>query len=186
MAAKIALISIERIEGRILLIRGHRVLIDADLAGLYGVPTKALNQAHRRNSERFPDDFAFRLTAKEMTEVVTNCDHLSRLRFSPVRPLAFTEHGAIMAANVLNSPQAVRASVMVVRAFVRLRQMLATHHELAGKLAELEERIGTHDKAIQGIMRVIRDLMEAPPDPPKERIGFHSDPKQLSSAKVMQ
>jgi hypothetical protein len=181
MAAKGSLIPIERIDRRILLFRGHRVLIDADLAELYGVPTRALNQAVRRNAERFPGDFAFRLTALEKAEVVTNCDHLSRLRYSPVRPLAFTEHGAIMDASVLNSRQAVRTSVLVVRAFVRLRQMLSTHHELAGKLAELEDRIGRHDGAIQGIMKAIRDLMEAPPDPPKERIGFNPPPKGRSS-----
>jgi len=185
MAAKVSLVPVERIESHILMIRGHRVLIDADLAELYGVPTKALNQAVRRNSERFPGDFAFRLTPREMSEVVTNCDHLPRLRYSPVLPMAFTEHGAIMAANVLNSPQAVRASVLVVRAFVRLRRLLAANHELAGKLAELEGRVGTHDKAIQGIMKAIRELMEAPPDPPKERIGFHSDLKEQSRPRAM-
>jgi len=184
MDAKVSLIPVERIERRILLIRGHRIMIDADLAGLYGVPTKALNQAVRRNADRFPPDFAFQLTSDEVEAMRSQIVTASK-RNERYRPFAFTEHGAIMAANVLNSPSAVRASVLVVRAFVRLRQMLATHHELAGKLAELEERIGRHDGAIQGIMKAIRDLMQAPADPPKERIGFHSDLKEHSRAKVM-
>jgi len=101
------------IELLILTLRGQKVILDADLAGLYGTPTKALNQAIKRNIRRFPEDFLFRLTEAEKTEVVTNCDHLTRLRFSPKLPVAFTEHGAIMAAMVLNSPQAVKMSVYV-------------------------------------------------------------------------
>jgi hypothetical protein len=107
----------EQIARRILLLRGHRVMLDADLAELYGVPTKALNQAVRRNKDRFPPDFMFRLTKQEKTEVVTNCDHLQKLKFSPVLPYAFTEHGAVMLANILNAPRAIKVSVYVVRAF---------------------------------------------------------------------
>jgi len=184
MADAATFISVDRIERRILLIRGHRIIIDADLAELYGVPTKALNQAVKRNAERFPSDFAFRLNAGEKLEVVTSCDHLSGLRYSPVRPVAFTEHGAIMAANVLSSPRAVRASVLVVRAFVRLRQLLATHRELADKLAELERRIGSHDAAIRNLMSVIRELMDPRPGPPRERIGFRTRPKGPSTGLV--
>lgn len=113
---------IERIENRILIIRGQKVMIDADLAELYGVPTKALNQAVKRNSERFPVDFMYQLTTEEKAEVVTNCDHLARLKFSRSLPFTFTEHGAIQAANVLGSPQAVEMGIYVVRAFVRLRK----------------------------------------------------------------
>lgn len=113
-----------------------------------------------------------RLTKKEKNEVVTNCDHLARLKFSPVLPYAFTEHGAIMLANVLNSERAVQASVAVVRAFVRLREMLASNHELAGKLVELERRIGTHDEQIQAIFEAIRQLL-TPPSKPHRQIGFH-------------
>jgi hypothetical protein len=109
-------------------------MLDHDLAELYGVSTKRLNEQVKRNSERFPDDFMFPLNLHEKAEVVANCDHLSRLRFSPVLPYVFTEHGAIMAANVLNSRQAVQASVFVVRPFIQLRQMRATHRELASKL----------------------------------------------------
>ena len=177
--AKGAVIPVERIETKILLIRGHKVMVDADLAELYDVPTKRLNEQVKRNKERFPEDFVFRLTAREKAEVVANCDHLNRLRFSPALPYAFTEHGAIMAAAVLNSARAIEVSVYVVRAFVKLRELLATHKELAKRLDELEARIekklATHDQAIVGILDAIRELM-APPQPPKKRkIGFVQD-----------
>ena len=128
--ATIKSIPVERIDTRILAIRGHKMMIDADLAELYGVTTKRLNQQVRRNSERFPEDFMFELTTKEKAEVVANCNHLSKLKFSPVAPLAFTEHGALMAASVLNTPRAIEVSVFVVRAFVRLKQALDSHKEL--------------------------------------------------------
>ena len=127
---KSTLAQIGRIEGRILVIRGQRVIVDADLAELYGTSTKSLNQAARRNRDRFPGDFVFQLTGEEKAEVVTVCDHLKKLRFSSTLPYAFTEHGAIMAASVLNKPLAVEVSVYVVRAFVRLREMLVTNTEL--------------------------------------------------------
>jgi hypothetical protein len=111
----------ERIAQGILMIRGHKVMVDADLANLYGVTTKRLNEQVKRNRERFPDDFMFQLTAEEKEQVVANCDHLARLKFSPAIPNVFTEHGAIMAASVLNTPRAVEMSVYVVRAFIRLR-----------------------------------------------------------------
>lgn len=123
----------------ILDLRRRKVLIDADLAEIYGVTTKALNQAVNRNAERFPGDFVFRLTSKEKMEVVTNCDHLARLKFSPALPRAFTEHGAIMAASVLNSPQAVAMSVFVVRAFVRMREQLAANAAILRRLAEIDK-----------------------------------------------
>jgi ORF6N domain len=122
-AAQAQLVPTEKIERLILLIRGQKVMLDSDLAHLYGVSTKAFNQAIKRNTQRFPPDFKFRLTKREKTEVVTNCDHLKKLRFSPALPAAFTEHGAIMAA-VLNSERAIKVSVFVVRAFVKLRAML--------------------------------------------------------------
>jgi hypothetical protein len=160
------------VERAILLVRGHRVMLDLELAALYGVPTKALNQAVRRNRERFPEDFMLQLTAEEKQEVVTNCDHLSRLKYSSVRPYAFTEHGAIMAASVLNSQRAVEASVYVVRAFVRMRGMLAANRELAARLEELDRRVGEHDEAIRQLVAAIRELMEPPEEPLKGRIGF--------------
>lgn len=161
----------ERIERIVLQLRGQRVILDADLALVYGTSTKALNQAIKRNAERFPSDFAFRLTPEEKDEVVTTCDHLARLKFSPVLPLAFTEHGVIMAASVLSSPRAVEMSIVVVRAFVRLRTLLASQRQLAGKVAELERQLATHDEHIQALFATIRELMEAP-DAPVRRIGF--------------
>ncbi|MBK6974759.1 MAG: ORF6N domain-containing protein [Sterolibacteriaceae bacterium] len=173
--AKGAMVPLERIEARILVIRGKKVMIDADLAELYAVPTKALNQAVKRNAERFPEDFMFRLTAVEKQEVVTNCDHLTRLKFSSALPFAFTEHGAIQAANVLASPQAVEMSVYVVRAFVRLRELIASNTELAQRLDELERRVEqklhTHDQAIADLINTIRELMR-PPETKKRSIGF--------------
>ncbi|MEW6669268.1 MAG: ORF6N domain-containing protein [Thermodesulfobacteriota bacterium] len=167
----------ERVERVILVLRGQKVILDADLAGLYGATTKRLNEQVKRNRERFPDDFMFQLTTEEKSEVVANCDHLSKLRFSAVLPYAFTEHGAIMAASVLNTPRAIEASVFVVRAFVRLRQMISTHKELARKLKELEQRLEVHDEKIEGIIEAIRRLM-APPETPKKRIGFEvKEPK---------
>ena len=129
-----------RIEGRIQVLRGLRVMIDADLASLYGVPTKALNQAVKRNAHRFPIDFMFQLDAAEKAEVVTNCDHLSKLKFSKALPFAFTEYGAVALANVLASTQAVEMGIYVVRAFVRLRQAASVHEDLAKRLADLEEK----------------------------------------------
>ena len=164
-------INVEHVGKTILTIRGHKVILDADLASLYGVSTKRLNQQVRRNSDRFPEDFLFQLTAEEKAEVVANCDHLSNLKFSPALPLAFTEHGAIMAASVLNTQQAIEASIFVVRVFVRLREILAAHKRLAHKLKELEARVGDHDEQIQVIFEAIHQLM-TPPDKPSKKIGF--------------
>ncbi len=136
-----ALVSRKQIEQTILIIRGHRVMLDTDLANLYGVTTKRLNEQVRRNRNRFPADFMFQLTSMEKAEVVANCDHLKKLKFSPVRPLVFTEHGAIMVASVLNSKRAIEVSIYVVRAFVKLREMLGAHRELAQKLSELERKV---------------------------------------------
>lgn len=174
MAAKESLVPMERIDGMILVMRGQKVLLDADLAQLYGVPTKALNQAVKRNAERFPEDFMFQLTREEKAEVVTKCDHLRNLRFSPSLPHAFTEHGAMMLASVLNSRRAVEVSVFVVRAFVRLRQVLAGHRELARKVGDLERRIKGHDEKIQSLVSAIRQLREPAEVKPK-RIGFSKD-----------
>ena len=159
----------ERIVRAILSIRGEKVMLDSDLAELYGVETKALNQAVKRNLGRFPPDFMFQLTVTEKNEVVTNCDHLIQLKYSPSLPYAFTEHGALMLANVLNSERASQTSVQVVRAFVRLRQMLASNAELARKLAALENK---YDAQFKVVFDAIRQLM-SPPAKPKREIGFH-------------
>jgi len=151
------------------------LLIDTDLAELYGVTTKALNQAVKRNTDRFPHDFVFQLNKKEKIEVVTNCDHLSRLKFSSTLPYVFTEHGAIMAANVLKSDRAVKVSVYVVRAFVKLREAVLSHKEFAGKLSELEQKVEKHDVTIHYLFDAIRRLMQ-PTDTQKIRkIGFKPD-----------
>lgn len=163
-----------RILCRIVVIRDQRVMLDADLAELYGVPTKALNQAVRRNRDRFPPDFTFRLTKKEKTEVVTNCDHLSRLRFSPVLPHAFTEHGALMLASVLNSPKAIQVSLYVVRAFLKLREVLSSHRVIAQKLSELERTVTSHDARLRTLFEAIRELM-SPVAPNTRRIGFRTE-----------
>ena len=168
MTAEKSVIPVERIENSILLIRREKVMLDADLAELYGVPTKALNQAVKRNIDRFPEDFMFQLTNQEKEEVVTNCDHLKRLKFSPNLPYAFTEHGAIMLATVLNSPIAVQASIQVVRAFVKLRRLLASNAELARKLATIEKK---YDAQFRVVFDAIRQLM-TPPEPKKRKIGF--------------
>ncbi len=165
----------ESITERILVIRGQRVLLDADLAVLYGVSTKALNQALKRNKGRFPTDFAFRINTLEKTKVVTICDHLTKIKFSKTQPVAFTDYGAIMAATVLNSPRAVEMSVYVVRAFVKLRQVLASNTELARKLEALEKSVATLDartrKQFEEVYRAIRALM-APPAAKTRPIGF--------------
>jgi hypothetical protein len=153
-----ALIPVEVIEQRILLIRGQRVMLDADLAGLYGTTTKRLNEQVKRNRGRFPEDFMFQLTKKEKAEVVAICDHLAKLKFLPVLPNAFTEHGAIMVASVLNTKRAIQVSVFVVRAFVKLREMLSTHKELAHKLAVLERKLQNHDESIRSLVAAIREV----------------------------
>ena len=166
-------LSLERIESRILLIRGQKVLLDADLAALYGVQTRALNQAVKRNAERFPPDFMFRLSARELQAwrshfVMSNPNAKMALRRPP---FAFTEHGALMAATVLNSPRAVKTSLYVVRAFVRLRQFLSAHNELARRLEQHEKRLRLHDQAIAGLVDTIRTLM-APSESKRRPIGF--------------
>jgi hypothetical protein len=163
--------SAEMLGRRILVIRSSKVMLDADLAEIYGVTTKALNQAVKRNIGRFPSDFMFQLNADEKQEVVTNCDHLTKLKFSASMPYAFTEHGALMLGNVLKSSRAVEVSLNVVRAFVQLREMLSTHKELALKLEELERKTSSHDQAIAGIIDAIRSLMKSPTES-SNPIGF--------------
>ena len=156
------LVAVESVAQRILLLRGKRVMLDADLAEMYGLPTKALNQSVRRNVERFPADFMFQLSQDEKTEVVTNCDHLAKLKYSRTLPYAFTEHGALMLGNVLKSERAVEISLLVVRTFVQLREMLSSNKELEMKLLELERKISSHDQSIADLIDAIRQLMKQP------------------------
>src|SRR5436190_9923798 len=163
---------IANVESAIHLIRGRRVMLDSDLAAIYGVSTMRLNEQFRRNRERFPGDFAFVLTRKEFTHLISQ-NAISRSHGGRRKlPVVFTEHGAIMLASVLNSDIAVQASLRVVRAFVRLREMVAGNAALAVKLAELERRLDSHDEAIANLFEAIRQLL-TPPEKPKREIGFH-------------
>jgi phage regulator Rha-like protein len=170
MAEQRSLIPLERVERVILLIRGQKVILDADLAALYGVTTKRFNEQVKRNRERFPEDFMFQLTKKE-AEILRSQFAASSWGGRRYPPFAFTEHGASMAANVLSSPRAIQASVQVVRAFVRLRQILASHADLARKLAQLEKK---YDRQFKVVFEAIRQLM-TPPEPKKRPIGFLAD-----------
>ena len=171
-----------RIESHIQVIRGLRVMLDVDLAALYGVQTKRLNEQVKRNRDRFPSDFLFQLTPDEKAEVVANCAHLQKLKFSKVLPFAFTEHGAIQAASVLASSQAVEMGIYVVRAFVQLRQVLSANADIAKRLAELETKTESlemsHDTFSRNTRLQLRQLLDAvrelntPPEPPKRPIGF--------------
>jgi len=168
-------VKVGNIQQRILLIRGEKVIIDADLAEAYGVPTRRLNEQVRRNLKRFPGDFMFQLTLDEKAEVIANCDHLEKLKFSKALPLAFTEHGAIMAASILNSQKAVEVSVFVVRAFVQLREVLAGHKEIARKISQLERKLGDHDQQIMVLIEAIKQLMDPKLPPKTRRIGCSND-----------
>jgi hypothetical protein len=175
-----SLIPIERIENRIFLIRGQKVMLDADLAELYGVTTKRLNEQVKRNRARFPEDFIFQLTVQETellrSQIATSKKGRGGRRYAP---FAFTGHGAIMLASVLNTQRATEVSVFVVRAFIRLREMLATHKELAHKLAALEQKLVTHDEAIRSLMNAIRQLM-TPPVQKRRPIGFRVGDKKAT------
>jgi len=177
------LMPVERIDSAILEIRGERVMIDHDLAAVYGVSTKALNQAVKRNRDRFPEGFAFQLTEAEKDELVTNCDRLATLKHSSSLPYAFTEHGAVMPASVLRSKRAIEVSVFVVKAFIRMRRMLTDQRQLAIRLSEFERKLSTHDRNFQVVFDVLRKLMEpTAPEPKKRRIGFGPDDNRTGSS----
>jgi hypothetical protein len=173
MAKKKSLIPAERIEKSIFLIRGQKVMLDHELANLYGVPTKALKQAVRRNLDRFPSDFMFELTKREFADLRSQIVTSSSPQWGGprYRPMAFTEQGIAMLSSVLNSKQAIEVNIAIIRVFVRLREMLASHKQLARKLAELEQHLESHDQQIQTIFEAIRQLM-TPPDTTRKRIGF--------------
>jgi hypothetical protein len=159
---------------RILTVRSQRVLLDADLARLYGVETRALNQAVKRNLARFPVEFAFPLTREEILSISQTVTSLGRLKFSKSVQV-FTEHGALQAANVLNSPQAVQMSLYVIRAFVKMREELTTNTTILKRLAEIDKSIFQHDSALRDIYQKLLPLLAPPPEPPKRRIGFNRD-----------
>jgi hypothetical protein len=168
-------------------VRNQRIILDADLAGLYGVPTKRLNEQYRRNLDRFPADFAFQLTLEEWAALrsqiaaltsdpnlksqfaTSSLSHGGRRKL----PVAFTEHGALMAANILNSPRAVAMSVYVIRAFVKMREDVAANAAILRRLAEIDKTLLVHDVTLREILQKLRPLLEPPPQPPKPEIGFH-------------
>jgi len=169
------LVPIEVIESKILLIRGHKVMLDADLAELYGVTTGRLNEAVKRNIDRFPEDFMYQLTEEEFdilrSQFATSSSNWGGRRYPPY---AFTEQGVAMLSSVLKSKQAVQVNILIMRAFVRLREMIASHKELARKLEELEKK---YDTQFRAVFDAIRQLM-APPEKPQRPIGFQAPPKR--------
>jgi len=162
-----------RINRSILLIRGQKVMLDVDLAEIYGVKTKRLNEQVKRNILRFPSDFMFQLSEEEKEEVVAKCDHLSKLKFSVSNPYAFTEHGALMLASVLNSVLAIETSVLIVRAFVKLRELLSTNAELSKKIMELEKK---YDNQFKVVFEALRALMAEPQKTDRPLIGYKVTP----------
>jgi hypothetical protein len=175
MANEAAMTQVEGVDSQIHLVRGQRIMLDSDLAAIYGVTTAALNQALKRNQGRLPGDFAFQLTSEEFaalrSQIVISNKSRGGRRYLP---WVFTEHGAIMLATLLNSERAVEMSVFVVRAFVQMREVLMGNRQLAAKLAELEKRVGGHDEVIADLITAIRRLLEAPADEKTKReIGFH-------------
>jgi ORF6N domain len=164
---------VANLESAIHLIRGQRVMLDSDLAAVYGTSTMRLNEQFKRNRKRFPDDFGFVLTREEFTNLISQ-NAISRSHGGRrTLPVAFTEHGAIMLASVLNSEIAVQASVRIVRAFIRLREMVAANAQLAAKLEELERRFDSHDEAIANLFATLKKLLEPSEAPKRREIGFH-------------
>jgi len=185
------LIPTERLDNAIIEVRGRKVMLSRDLAALYGVSTKAFNQAVKRNAERFPEDFMFQLTREEAqslrSQSVTSNEAGSRSQIVTLngrpgrggqryRPYAFSEHGAVMAATILNSPRAVEVSVFVVRAFVRLSRVAADQRQFAPKLAEIEAKLSVHDQSLKTVFDALRQLMQPSPAPKRRKIGFATDP----------
>jgi len=171
------LIPDEIVINKILVLRGKKVMIDKDIAELYGVPTKRLNEQVKRNKKRFPEDFMFQLTQEEKDEVVANCDHLKNLKYSPNLPFAFTEHGAVMLASVLNSDRAIEVNIQIVRIFTQIREMLLTNKDILLKLEQLERAVTAHDENIELIFSTLKQLIN-PPQAPRRKIGFIRDEEE--------
>lgn len=168
-----SIIPVERIHKSIFIIRGQKVLLDRDLAELYGVKTKVLNQAVKRNIERFPSDFMFQLTDKERDKVVTICDHLQSLKFSPSLPYAFTEQGVAMLSSALRSKRAVEVNIAIMRTFVKLREILAGNELLRRKIESMERK---YDEQFQHVFNVLAEMVMKD-DKPRPQIGYHTEAK---------
>jgi hypothetical protein len=165
-------IAVDQVARTILMLRGQKVLLDSDLAALYGVTTKALNQAVKRNADRFPSDFMFQLSAQETRSLRSQFVTLKQGQHLKYRPYAFTEQGVAMLSSVLRSERAVKGNIAIMRAFVKLRAVLETNRELARRFADLEQRVDKHDDEIAAIIDAIRQLI-APAEKAKREIGFH-------------
>ena len=166
-------IALKVIEQRIFSIRGQKVMIDRDLAQLYGVETKYLNRQVKRNAQRFPREFMFQLTKKEREELVTNWHRFQTIKHSSSLPFVFSEHGVAMLSSVLKSETAVKINILIIKAFIKLREAMIAHKEFFYRLQALEQKVGSHDGEIQAIFKAIRELMAPPRGKPKSRIGFH-------------
>ena len=166
----------EVIMNKIYIVRKKKIMLDLDLAELYGIPTFRLNEKVKRNSKRFPRDFMFRLTEKEKSEVIAFCDNLARLKFSPHLPFAFTEHGAVMLASILNSDRAIAVNIQIVRVYTKMRQLIENHSEILRKLDELQRNDSTQDKQILLIFEYLKQLEQAKKEDQRfkerKRIGF--------------
>ena len=167
------IITTDLIINKILIIRNYKIILDTDLAELFQVPTKVLNQAVKRNINRFPDEFIFQLTQSEKSEVVTNCDHLAKLKFSKNLPFAFTEHGVAMLSTILNSDRAVNMSIVIIRTFIQIRQTLLIHKELVDKIEKLEKKQNIQGEHINVIHDILKHLIDKPEN--TNPIGFHRD-----------
>ena len=171
----------ETVMSKILFIRGTRVIIDSDIADMFGVQTKRLNEQVKRNIKRFPVHFMFQLSEEEKDKVVANCDHLKKLKYSPFLPFAFTEHGVIMLANVLNSERAIQASVRIVEVFIKMREMLMAHKELFMELEQIRQQLTEHDNKLLLIFEYLKQFEEAKQQQleqeNRKRIGFTKEEK---------
>ena len=174
-----SLIPVEKIESKIFFIRGKKVMFDTDLAELYGVETRTLKQAVKRNQNRFPEDFMFQLTKEEKDEVITNCDNLKKLKFYPSLPHVFTEQGIAMLSSVLNSERAINVNIQIIRTFTKLREMIANNKDLRGKIEEMEKK---YDKQFQIVFEAIKRLIE-PELKPKRKIGFYMADEEIKNMK---
>jgi len=168
------LIPDEVVINKIIVLREKKVMLDKDIAELYGVTTKRLNEQVKRNKKRFPIDFMFQLSQEEKDEVVAKCDHLKNLKYSPNLPFAFTEHGAVMLASVLNSDRAIEVNIQIVRIFTELKEMLLTNKDILWKLEQLEKKAIAHDDDIKMIFGALKQLLNTPKEP-RRRIGFKPD-----------
>ena len=171
-----SLVPNELIASRILLIRDQKVMIDADIAELYGVTTKRLNEQVKRNASRFPSNFMFELTKEEKSQVVATCDHLEKLKFSPVLPKVFTEHGIMMVANVLTSERAIQVSIQIIEVFVKMREILTDNLSLKLDIEEIKKKLSNHSKNIELVFNYLDELIEKKDDEkPRNQIGYKTD-----------